>query len=177
METIKLYTEAIEIQVLSAIVTKKAMYALQHHPDLASAGIGCLQYKILRALGFGEQTISELSRKLMLDPSTLVPAVDALERKGLVRRGKDPHDRRRVPLALTERGTKFLECFPLTDDRNPVLKSLQAMGDEQSHQLRALLRELVRHMPGGEEILTKVSYRVRAQTTNALAPPDTVNEK
>jgi len=47
METVKLYTEAIEIQVLSAIVTQKAMYALQHHPDLASAGIGWLQYKIL----------------------------------------------------------------------------------------------------------------------------------
>jgi DNA-binding MarR family transcriptional regulator len=34
----------------------------------------------------------------MLDPSTLVPAVDALERKGLAMRGQDPNDRRRNPL-------------------------------------------------------------------------------
>jgi DNA-binding MarR family transcriptional regulator len=113
----------------------------------------------------------------MLDPSTLVPAVDALERKGLVRRGKDPHDRRRVPLSLTERGTEFSGCVPLTDEQNPVVKGLQAMGDEQSHQLRALMRDLVRNMPGGEEILNQVSYRVRAHTVNAFAPSDMVTEK
>jgi DNA-binding MarR family transcriptional regulator len=109
------------------------------------------------ALSFKEHAISDLSRHFMLDPSTLVPAVDALERKGLAKRGRDPRDRRRIPIALTERGADLLACVPLVDGDDPLFQSLSLMEDEQRQQLLMLMRELVGYMPDGENILKHVS--------------------
>jgi DNA-binding MarR family transcriptional regulator len=168
VKTDELYVTALEIRILSAIVAKKATHALRQR--LGDAGISGLQCGIMRALHHQEQTISELSHKLMLDPSTLVPAVDALERKGLAKRGTDPQDRRRVPLALTERGAGFVVCTPIADEDDPLVKSLSAMGDGRTHQLLALLREMVEHMPQGEETLSRVSFMVRLHTIQEPAP-------
>ena len=151
--------------MLGAIAAKRTMQALQGHPALADKSISMLQYFILRALSHRQQTISELSQQMMVDPSTLVPAVDALERKELARRGHDPNDRRRTPLSLTEKGAQMVSgppCDnPFASEDNPLLNSLRAMGGERAQQLLALLRELVSHLPEGKEILQKVSSRVR----------------
>ena len=42
-------------------------------------------------------TSSELSRKFQVDPSTLVPTVNGLEKRGLIYRTRDTNDRRRQP--------------------------------------------------------------------------------
>ena len=166
MESHKLY---LEIRILVTILAKTAMHALEQRLGLASTGLSHLQYGIMRALSIEEQTISELSQGFMLDPSTLVPAVDALERKGFAKRGKDPRDRRRVPLSLTERGAELVACVPIVDDDDPLASSLKSMSDEGCHQLLTLLRELVRQMPEGDEILNKVSSRVHNQTVRVPA--------
>lgn len=164
MRTDDFYTTAMEVRILTAIVTKKALRALERRLDLASIGVSGLQYGIMHALSAHEQTISELSHKFMLDPSTLVPAVDALERKGFAKRGTDPNDRRRAPISLTERGAELATCVPMVDEDDPLVHSLHRMGDVQCEQLLALLRELVRNMPEGEDILQRVSTRIRSQT-------------
>jgi DNA-binding MarR family transcriptional regulator len=46
----------------------------------------------------------ELSARLGLDPTIVVGLVDALEDRGLVRRAKDPADRRRNVLSATPQG-------------------------------------------------------------------------
>lgn len=161
MKTDELY---LETRILVHIVAKKATHALEQRLGLSDAGVSGLQIGIMRALAFGEQTISELSHHLLLDPSTLVPAVDALERKGFAKRGKDPRDRRRIPLSLTERGIEFVSNVPIVDADDPFANSLKSMGDEQCRQLLMLLRELVGRLPDGEEILKRVSFRVRMHT-------------
>jgi DNA-binding MarR family transcriptional regulator len=160
MGTDELY---LETRILTAIVAKTAMRALEQRLDLASAGLSHSQYGIMRALSCQEQTISELSHRFMLDPSTLVPAVDALERKGFAKRGRDPNDRRRVPLSLTEAGVRLVTDVPFVDDDDPLVQSLNAMSDEHRQQLLTLLRELVQHLPAGEDILRRVSSRVQVQ--------------
>jgi DNA-binding MarR family transcriptional regulator len=90
----------------------------------------------------------------------LVPAVDALERKGYAKRGRDPQDRRRVPISLTESGAELLSCVPLVDGDDPLFHSLNVLGDEQRDQLLTLMRELVGHMPEGDQILEHVSSRM-----------------
>ncbi len=161
----KLVQMALEIHILGAVAAKRTMQAVEGHPALADASISMLQYGIVRALSCRQQTISELSQQMMVDPSTLVPAVDALERKDLARRGHDPKDRRRTPLSLTKKGARMVSgppCDnPFASEDNPLLNSLRAMGDDRSQQLLTLLRELVSHLPKGEEILQKVSARVR----------------
>ncbi len=156
---------AIEIHMLGAIMAKKTILAMESDRVLVEAGISMPQFGVLRALRRSARTISELSRLMMVDPSTLVPVVDALERKGLAVRGRDPHDRRRVPISLTERGAEIAAKHPLKSpfaaEHNPLLKSIAAMGPERAQQLLGLLRELVSHLPGGDEILQHVATRVQ----------------
>ena len=104
---------AMEIHMLGAIVAKKTILAMQSDPVLVEAGISMPQFGVLRALRRSARTISELSRIMMVDPSTLVPVVDALERKRLAVRGRDPHDRRRVPISLTQRGAEIAAKHPM----------------------------------------------------------------
>jgi DNA-binding MarR family transcriptional regulator len=150
----------LEIRILVHVLAKTAMHALEQRLGETDAHISGLQFAIMRALSVEAQTITELSHRFMLDPSTLVPAVDALERKGFARRGRDPKDRRRVPLSLTERGLEWVSCVPIVDEDDPVANSFNALSEGQRHQLLTLLRELVRHLQDGDDILRRVSSRV-----------------
>jgi DNA-binding MarR family transcriptional regulator len=157
---------AMEIHMLGAILTKRTIMAIESDQVLVEAGISMSQFGVLRALRRSDRTISELSRILMVDPSTLVPVVDALEEKGLAVRGKDPHDRRRVPISLTRRGaeiaTKQPMKGPFAAQENPLLRSVVAMGPERAQLLLTLLREMVSFLPDGDEILRRVTTRVHS---------------
>jgi DNA-binding MarR family transcriptional regulator len=167
---------AIEIHILGAIMAKKAILAMESDRVLVEAGISMPQFGVLRALRRSARTISELSRIMMVDPSTLVPVVDALERKGLAVRGRDPHDRRRAPISLTQRGAEIAAKHPLKGpfaaENNPLLKSIAAMGPERAQQLLSLLREMVGFLPDGDEILQQVATRVRFHS-----PPESQEKK
>jgi DNA-binding MarR family transcriptional regulator len=165
MQMDELYATALEIRLLTVVVAKTARQALEQRPELSRAGVGGLQYKILHVLSCRQHTLTELSRRFMLDPSTLVPAVDSLEGKGLLRRGRDPDDRRRVPLSLTEEGKELVSRIPVIDGDDPLVKGLGALGDEKTGQLLTLLRGLARQLPEGERILEHVSSLVNLQIT------------
>jgi DNA-binding MarR family transcriptional regulator len=126
----------------------------------------------LCALSLEEQTIAELSQQLMRNPSTFVPAVDALERKGLARRGSDPDDRRRTPLAVTERGRQLLADVPFVESGDPLIQGLEAMGEAPAVQLLSLLHRLVAHLPEGQEIVRRVQaeMNMRAQCPGKEVP-------
>jgi DNA-binding MarR family transcriptional regulator len=157
----ELLRAALEIRVLSMSLFRVATRALEQHPQLAKEDITVLQYGVLRALCHKALTISELSQWLMVDPSTLVPVIDTLERKGMVKRQRDQSDRRRVPLSVTERGNAIVACVPAVDEGDPLVCSLRAMGEQDAGHFLRLMRELIRNIPEGEEILRRVSERVR----------------
>ncbi len=165
---------AMEIHMLGAVAAKKTLLAMESQGPLAEAGISMLQFRVLRALRHHARTISELSPIMMVDPSTLVSVVDALERKGLAARGRDPHDRRRVPISATEHGARIAACHPskspFADKDNPLLNSIDAMGPERARQLLTLLREMMSHLPDGDKILKRVSTWVRLHSP-AESPP------
>ena len=156
---------AMEIHMLGAIVTKRTILAMESDPVLVEAGISMPQFGVLRALRRSACTISELSRIMMVDPSSLVPVVDALERKELAVRGRDPSDRRRSPISLTERGAGIAAKHPLKSpfaaEDNPLLKSITAMGPERAQLLLSLLREMVSFLPDGDEVLRRVATQAR----------------
>jgi DNA-binding MarR family transcriptional regulator len=167
---------AMEIHMLGFMATKKTLLAMESHGTLAEAGISMLQFRLLRTLRRGAFTISELSPILMVDPSTLVPAVDALERKGLAARGTDPNDRRRLPISLTDRGAAVAASHPVrnpfADQANPLVQSIDAMGLERAGLLLTLLREMVSHLPDGDEILDRVSAWIRIHSPAEHHPSD-----
>jgi DNA-binding MarR family transcriptional regulator len=153
-----------EIFILGAVIAKNTMYAAEKNGLLADEGITMLQYGVLRRLRRDNLTIAELSKFLMVDPSTLVSVIDALVRKGLVQRKRDPNDRRRIPIMITEQGNTVVSMHPdhgpFTAE-NPLVQSIDALGFEKSQQLLLLLREVVSHMPDGNEILEHISKRVQ----------------
>ena len=109
----------------------------------------------------GACTMSELSRKVMLDPSTLVPTIDNLERRKFIIKERDPNDRRRLPLSLTEQGLATIESIPLLDDDHPIIHSLDKLGEEPAEQLVELLRNLVMNLPDGEHLLEQAQSRMK----------------
>jgi DNA-binding MarR family transcriptional regulator len=62
----------------------------------------------------------ELSKRVGIHPNTAVPAMDNMEKNGLVTRVRDPKDRRRFCIHLTEKGRS------LRDEMTPALKALFA---------------------------------------------------
>ncbi|MEP7285995.1 MAG: MarR family transcriptional regulator [Chloroflexota bacterium] len=122
-----------------------------------------MQHGILQILSISTHTSSELSRMMMLDPSTLVPVVDSLEQKGLIQRSIDPKDRRRTPLVLTEQGIEALRRIAKSSEADPLMTSLQMLGQENAEQLLALLTDVLRHMPDGEAILARLDQAEKGE--------------
>jgi DNA-binding MarR family transcriptional regulator len=146
MHVEELHSVALELHILAGILVKIGKRDLEQRLDSCGACIGPLPFGILRLLSYKERTISEIGRRMMITPATLVPVIDTLERGGLVRRGLDPRDRRRTPLSITAQGTDLLSRVPMVDRNDSLIRGLEAVGTEKSGQLLALLRDLVEHM-------------------------------
>ena len=96
--------------MLAGMIFKTATQALEGRLSQLEPPLTALQYGILRVTSVAPQTLTDISRHMMLDPSTLVPAVDALEQKGLISRTRDPQDRRRLRLDATQTGRERFKC-------------------------------------------------------------------
>lgn len=73
--------------------------------EFAQFDITAAQFVILVTLAEGEaDSASAMCRSVSYDPGAMTRMIDRLERKGLVRRVRSPHDRRKVNLELTPAG-------------------------------------------------------------------------
>jgi DNA-binding MarR family transcriptional regulator len=85
-----------------------------------------------------------------------VPAVDRLEREKLVVRGKDPHDRRRTPLVLTDEAHRALKRIPTSHPDDLVVGAVRQMDIEQVLQLRTLLHTLLMGMSADKGMIEDI---------------------
>ena len=147
---------AVEIRMLLTLVTKLTMRDLEQRLGETMPGLSLLQFGVLRLLAREQCTLTELSAKMMLTPSTLVPVVDKLERDGLVVRGKDPHDRRRTPLMVTEQASGLLIAIPASHPDDMIAKCIGEMGEHKARQLHKLLHDLLLRMSPDRDVLDDV---------------------
>ncbi|WP_353942590.1 MarR family transcriptional regulator [Streptomyces sp. HUAS MG91] len=85
----------------------------------------------------------QLSATLMLTTGGMTGRLDKLERRGLVRRSPDPHDRRGLQVTLTEEGLALVDeavGAGLAVQKRALESALDA---PQAEQLAALLRQLL----------------------------------
>jgi MarR family transcriptional regulator, lower aerobic nicotinate degradation pathway regulator len=76
---------------------------------MRSLGLRPKHFAVLNAIALSDgASQQEVGGRMGLDPSGLVGAIDELEGMGLVARRRDPADRRRYALGLTEDGTAML---------------------------------------------------------------------
>jgi DNA-binding MarR family transcriptional regulator len=155
----------LELRALTWTFAKQSRQALEHRLQAEGVDMSWLQHGILRVLHHeGDNTISELSKIFKCDPSTLVPSVDALERKGFVQRARDSQDRRRVILSVTDAAREFSARLDAVHDDDPILNSLGKMGRKSGEELVQLMRQLIRGMPDGENTLEHLQERLRINT-------------
>jgi DNA-binding MarR family transcriptional regulator len=152
-----LIARATEIRVLTLIISKLAMRDLEERLHASGSQISPLQFGIMRVLNAKRHTLSDLGRQMMLTPASLVPVIDSLEDSGIVRREIDPADRRRTPLVLTEHGAKVLDHALRFDNAETLIQGLRKLGPEKAAQIVSLLRELVMHISGSNELLDRLN--------------------
>jgi DNA-binding MarR family transcriptional regulator len=91
----------------------------------------------------------QVSDRLGTDPSDLVATFDMLERGGFVTRSRDPRDRRRYSLTLTESGEEHLRRFRV------IAAEVQAdllapLDDDERATLQRLVERVLAHQLAGE---------------------------
>ena len=146
----------IEIQIYGGLLLKYFNQALEERLSEHGDNISGLQHGILRMLKFENLTISDISRRMGLDSSTVVRAVDSLERKVLAQRGTDPNDRRRNPLSITDKGSDLVNEVPVICIDDAPFQALTMLGVDSVQQLRNLLREVINMLPEGKLVISLI---------------------
>ncbi len=153
MQSVEMLSTALKIQVYAALLLKYFNQSMEERMRAHGLTLTSLQYGVLRMIQFETLTISEISQRMGLDPSTLVRAMDALERKGLAQRGADPHDRRRNPVQISAKGLELLSAVPPVSPTDQTFQAIQAMGPDAAAALCNLLAELVGQFPEGRMVV------------------------
>ena len=141
-----------QIRALCSVITKVARADLESHLKQHDSGITAIEHGLLRHLSRGVTSMAEMSRLMGVAPSTLVYVVDGLTKKKLVKRGKDPKDRRREPLLLEKKGAELFANSPQMDASSSLVKSLGSMPASRRRELLDLLNELVKEFTGSERL-------------------------
>src|SRR5258705_7439112 len=99
--------------------TVHRLYDAQGQKVLDRENIPIAYWFYLRVLAErGEINQLELSKRVGISSTTAVPALDSLEKRGLVKRVRDPNDRRKYFVVLQDEGKR------LVDDMLPDLTDL-----------------------------------------------------
>lgn len=104
-----------------------------------------VEYDVLYTLSKAPAGLSmaELNRGILMTQGGLSKLVARLERRGLVERSPDPHDRRATCLMLTEQGRAVQRQVGLRHGASVAATMTQILDDEQLHRLRALGTHIV----------------------------------
>ncbi|HSL66307.1 MAG TPA: MarR family transcriptional regulator [Gaiellaceae bacterium] len=113
-------------------------------------GLTTLQYTTLSVLGARGQPLSnaQLARRAYMTPQSMIEVIDALERKGLIRRGPHPNHRRVYPATLTAKGRRVLAaCDVAVEEMEEEM--LGELGTGERETLLASLKTCVRSLHAG----------------------------
>ena len=159
IEASELRAAATELTVVMAIVSRVSRVDLERHlpPEIGSA----VQYGVLRMLRTHPCTLTELSRMLALEPASLTPVIDSLERHGLIERGRDPNDRRRTPLSITPKAEGILDAFSEFEGAYGLTRALAVLGAARVNQCLGIMRELLGLMTDDATLPSRVAHGLR----------------
>ncbi|CAN5397762.1 hypothetical protein BH10ACT11_BH10ACT11_07590 [soil metagenome] len=126
------------------LISKLAQISRSRLRDaLSDLGLAPQEFGVLHRLGeAGPHTQLALSRALCIHPSNLVAVLDGLEHQGLILRGRDPSDRRRVVVALAPRGeSALIKAFAVTGAAEMEL--LEPLSGQERDQLHDFLSRML----------------------------------
>jgi DNA-binding MarR family transcriptional regulator len=138
-----------------------AVYLRFHRRDRKRGALPNASRSVLEHLTWsGPVTIGEMGKHLDRAQSVVSEIVDHLERDGLLERIRDPHDRRRTLVWLTDAGLALLER-----EREVLSRELltRAMGRMEADDRAALLRGM-RALLAAQAAPTETNPRQRKRT-------------
>jgi len=108
---------------------------------LAPLDLRSKEFWLLAIAGAGNVSQHEIANLVGVDPSTLVALLDELERRGWLRRKRNPHDRRVQWVQRTEAGDSlFLRALPRV--QRAQAEQLAVLSPTLRHRLMAAMRRL-----------------------------------
>jgi DNA-binding MarR family transcriptional regulator len=117
-----------------------------HDETLDQLGLNISDWHVLTALRWaGEpyrRKAGELSRRAELTSGAMTSRLDALEKEGLVRRLRDPADRRSVIVELTDKGRRTHERAMGIQAQKEALLA-EALTNREKDELNKLLRRVM----------------------------------
>jgi DNA-binding MarR family transcriptional regulator len=96
------------------------------------------QFQVLRRIRKGIASVSALAEAGCTSRPTVSKAVETLVRRGLVSRSQDPHDRRNLPLALTDEGGQALSAIYAGAESWLAARFERLASEERSRLLAAM---------------------------------------
>ena len=135
------------VRSLRRIIRAVGLYSreLQRRHDLTAPQLATLrQLRRKGALSAGE-----LAQGIAVSAATVTGIVDRLEERGLVSRTRDPADRRRVLIALTDAGLEKVASSPPPLHERFLLR-LTELAPEERAAIDRVLRSIVEMMEAGE---------------------------
>ncbi len=118
------------------------LFARAHATCLEQHGVTIGQWAVLMFL-WAEDGLTQtaLSRQVAIEDATMVRTIDRMERDGLVRRVRNPHDRRQLNIFLTDKGRSLRDVLvPCALAVNAT--TVQDFTDAEQHQLQAFLHRM-----------------------------------
>ncbi|EGD41443.1 MarR family winged helix-turn-helix transcriptional regulator [Nocardioides sp. WG-D5] len=129
---------ALDQQVCFGLAVAARSVIALYRPLLEPMGLTHPQYLVMLALWEEEPLrVSELSRKVQLDPGTLSPLLKRLEAQDYIRRERNKHDERSLAVVLTDRGRA------LRDDAEKIPPAIVERLDMSVDELMELHRRLL----------------------------------
>jgi len=127
-----------------ALCRASALIARAADEHAAAQGLGVGQHLVLKMLtAVGPCSQQALSEELRIDRSVMVGVVDGLERSGLVRRERNPKDRRAYAVSITDAGRAALARIEATIPEF-LARAFANLTVAEREQLSALLGKLLR---------------------------------
>jgi MarR family 2-MHQ and catechol resistance regulon transcriptional repressor len=110
--------------------------------SIEDAGLCLTDFAALEALLHkGPLTITEIQGKVLLASGSMTAAVDRLEKKGLIKRGPAPNDRRAKVLHLTHEGRRVIEAA-FKRHAAELESAMAVLNASEKRELHVLLKKL-----------------------------------
>jgi len=124
----------------------------KYDSQLKNFGLTPCQFEVLMVLWEEEGILlSELGRRVSRDGPTITGVVDRMEKKLLVKRKRDSHDRRAVRVVLTSKSKGMKEQLSATKKR-VLQKIARNLSIKEIASLESVLVKMMKNM--GEELLS-----------------------
>lgn len=129
-----------EIEFLTA--RNRSLGSARANKLLGPLGLKVRSYSVLSlACSSMAPTQRELAEFLLLDPSQIVPLVDELESRGLVRRAADPNDRRSKVITCTDEGIQLYKKARMATAEGEAI-AMEKLTATERETLRDLLSRM-----------------------------------